>query len=581
MALGLTGVVVVALVGFTGYQALQARDALQTVAADFEEIADALTSGEQEAARARLQSAQDAAAEASANTQGPGWWITSRLPGVGDDVDAVRTVADVTDRLAVDVLPTVIDAGEKLTPESLRPTDGRIDTAPLAEVAPAVIRADAHMQLQEDRVAAIDTAELNDALAEPVELMQTKLADAASLSAKASYAVRLLPSMLGADGERTYLVLFQNNAEVRATGGIPGAWATMTVHRGRIRLGQQGGASEFGELPRPALPVTDEELDLFSEELALFPQNINFTPDFPRTAQLARAMWQKRLGTAVDGIVSVDPVALSYVLEGTGPVDLPGGERLAAEDAVPLLLNDIYSRLPDPAAQDAFFAAAARAVFEKIVSGAGDPTEVLDGLTRGVRERRVYAWSSVEAEQDLLAQTPLGGEIPLSPGVERPFVGVFLNDGTGAKMQYFLEHRVDVEPVACNREGRQELEVTVTLRSTAPRDPSQLPDYVVGMAEQIGVEPGSMRLVTHLYAPVEGWVESSTIDGEELPVSSVDHLGHPVVTRTVDLAPGQTRRLRYVVMSGLDQPGAVNLRVTPGAHSSGVGDVQTSACSAS
>ena len=103
---------VVLLVGWTGYQALQARDSLQAVAADFESLADDLKAGDEAGARASLASAQVAAEDARANTRGPGWWLTARLPGVGDDIEAVRTVADVTDRLASDVLPPVVDASE-------------------------------------------------------------------------------------------------------------------------------------------------------------------------------------------------------------------------------------------------------------------------------------------------------------------------------------------------------------------------------------------------------------------------------------------------------------------------------------
>jgi hypothetical protein len=43
-------------------------------------------------------------------------------------------------------------------------------------------------------------------------------------------------------------------------------------------------------------------------------------------------MWEKRQGTRIDGVASVDPVALSHVLHGTGPVRVPGG-RLTSGNA--------------------------------------------------------------------------------------------------------------------------------------------------------------------------------------------------------------------------------------------------------
>jgi hypothetical protein len=331
-------------------------------------------------------------------------------------------------------------------------------------------------------------------------------------------------------------------------------------------------------LDKPVLPLTDEELALYEQKMALFPQNVNFTPDFPRSAELIRAMWRRSTGQNVDGVVSVDPVALSYLLEGMGPVGLPGGEKLTAQHAVPLLLNEIYQRVPDPSMQDAFFAMAARGVFEKVVSGAGKPPVVLEALSRSASEGRIYVWSRDEAEQQLLGETALGGRIPREPGEDSPFVGVFLNDGTGAKMQYFLDHEVDVRPVGCNTAERQELAVTVTLRSRAPENVAALPPYVVGMAEQLGIQPGAMRVNVHLYAPIGGWIESSAVDGEEIPLSELEHLGHPVGSRTIEIGPGETRKLTYTVMSGLDQPGKVNVRVTPGVRGGGVGVVRDAAC---
>ncbi len=98
------------------------------------------------------------------------------------------------------------------------------------------------------------------------------------------------------------------------------------------------------------------------------------------------------------------------------------------------------------------------------------------------------------------------------------------------------------------------------------------------MAKQLDIRPGSMRVNTYLYAPIGGWIDASAVDGEEIPLNELEHDGHAVGSRTVEIAPGQTRTLTYTVMSGLDQPGKVNLRVTPGVRSSGVGMVGQSAC---
>ena len=568
------------LVAWTGFQGLTAKNALESAAADLAKVAADLGAGDVEAARGRLEDVQDSAATARSNTRGPGWWLGSKLPGIGDDVSAVRTVADVTDVIASDVMPDVVSVAQVLHPDRLAPRNGRFRLAPIRAATDDVLTVDEQLRRQSGRVQAIDRGALVPQLAGPVGDLADQLGQASAMTERASYAVRLLPPMLGADGPRTHLLLFQNNAEIRATGGIPGSVAVLSARKGKLEIVDQGTARDFGRYDAPPLRLTAEERTLYGDKLGIFGADINFTPDFPRTGQLARTMWRTENGVAVDGVMSIDPVALSYLLEGTGPVEVPGGPALRAKTAVEVLLQDVYLQVPDTDAQDAYFAAAAEAVFDAVASGQGDSARMLRGLTRAVSEGRINLWSARKAEQSLIAETALSGRVPREEG-DRPFVGVFMNDGTASKLQYYFRHRVDVEPVSCNPEGRQTLEVTVTVRSTAPKNAAELPPSVIGPRTEgayFGVEPGDQRVNVHLYAPIGGWIESSAVDGEETPLSEAEHLGHPVGSRSVTLTPGQERTLTYRIRGALDQTGDPRLRVTPGVHGDGVGRVSISAC---
>lgn len=558
------------LVGYTGYQALQARDALQAVASDFTQLSSELTAGDQAAAAKTLKQAQVHAGVALRNTNGPGWALTTHLAGVGSDVQAVRTVAQVTDVLAVQVLPKVVEASARLKPENLRPHDGRVNLRPIVAVAPQVVAADAELQVQNARVQAIDASGLTSQLAEPVRQMQRKLGEAADLSRQASLAVRLLPPMLGENGRRTYLVLFQNNAEVRTTGGIPGAFATIVADHGKIRLGTQGDAGTIGQLSRPVLPLTAEEVALFQKKMGIFPQDVNFTPDFPRSAELVSAMWRRARGGSLDGVVSTDPVALSYLLRGTGPVPLPDGQRLTADDAVRLLLNEVYFKISDPHAQNVFFAATAKTVFNDLAAGRGSPHAILDALSQAANERRILVWSAHPAEERLLAPTRLGGGVPTVANAT-PRVDLYLNDGTQGKMDYYLDYSTSVVGRGCQA-GRQRLRVTLTMRSTAPRDAARvLPAYVLGDA---AARPGDIQTVVYLYLPVDGYLKTATFQGGTLPFSTYTHMGRTVEVFGVGLRPGEQQRFTFDLVSGPGQTGTPKVRVTPGAHGTGVGTVR-------
>ncbi len=186
-----------ALAGYTLYQAVHVRNGLERAAGELQPAVQDLQSGDVAAARRRLDTVQEGAAEAADNSNGPGWWIASRAPVVGDDVEAVRTVADVSDVLASGVLPDVISATEKVT--KVDPYDGRAAVAQLKRAAASLDKADTELRRQEARVAAIQVDELDSRLADPVSQMQVALAGASDFlgrtSRDAQQALDAVPSL--------------------------------------------------------------------------------------------------------------------------------------------------------------------------------------------------------------------------------------------------------------------------------------------------------------------------------------------------------------------------------------------------
>jgi hypothetical protein len=436
------------------------------------------------------------------------------------------------------------------------------------------VRASGRLDTVSRRVDAIDTGRLLSSVARPVTQLQDRLGDAGALSRRASLAVRLLPPMLGAHGTRTYLLFFQNNAEVRSTGGLPGSFATVTARDGRVTLGNQGNAASVGRFTRPPIPLTAEERALFGPNMGVLPQDTNFTPDFPRTAQLLEAMWNARHALKVDGVLATDPVALSHLLRGTGPIALPGARQLTAQNAVALLLSRVYAQFVDPTRQDDFINAVARQVFGAVSSGQGQPRAVLDNLVTSADERRILLWSDRPKEQALLAPTRLGGVLPTTASAA-PDVGVFLNDGGGSKLDYYLDYGVDVTSRRCQA-GRQYLTVTLHLRSRVPADPSGLSDFIARNA--VGIPRGLIRTTLYVYAPAGGYLAGATYDGQDRQLTTLTHQGRPLVEQTVDTAPGTAHTLSYEMVTGKGQTERTDLQVTPGVRTDGMGAVSPSAC---
>lgn len=565
----LVGVTLV-LVVLAAVYAFQARSAyvhLSAAQARIADLRDQVVAGDQPAAGETAEALSDDTSEARTAVAGPHWSALTALPWVGPNVDAVQTVTETVDALAADAVPALLEAAEGVDPANLAPRDGRIPLAPIQDAAPHVRTAHQEVTEAADRVGGIDTDTLHDRLQDPVIELSTTLKDLSDQTSVAVKAADLLPPMLGADGPRTYLLLTQNNAEPRALGGIPGAVIVVRANDGRIRLVEQRAAGEFGNAGEPVLPLTVAERALFGTQLGRYMQNVTATPDFPRAARLAHAMWRRGGGGRLDGVASVDPVALERLLGATGPVTLPGGIVLDGENAAAELLNRVYLRHPDPQVQDAFFAAAAKAVFEQLVAGGADARATSTALAEAAGEGRLLLWSKHRSEQQILQDSPMGGSLT-GRDDGRPVVGVFVHDRTAAKMGFYERVTVRAQPTSCESGESAELAVTVTVRNRSPRDLSSLPGYVTGAGH--AVPEGHLRSEIYLYAPRGGLVRDTSVGdhtrGVKAPdaVSSMKHAGLHVVSREVQLPPRGRVTLRYRI--GLDDPLAEPpaVRLTPG-----------------
>jgi hypothetical protein len=554
-------VLVVVCAAWVGVDALAARDQLQASADDVVALRAQVEQGETDRSASTVRDLQRHSAAAREATTGVHWAVVGALPWLGPNVRAVQTVSDVVDDLATTALPALVDATEVIDPSTLAPVGGRIDLEPMTDVAPQVVAADLAVTAAQDRLAAIDTARLVALVAAPVVELRSQVAHVASTTATASKAVQLLPAMFGADGPRTYLVLVQNNAEPRATGGIPGTVLLLTADAGRVEITDERAGSTLGNLAAPAMAPSEGEAALFGADFGSTMLDVTLTPDFPRTGQLARAIWAQKVGGDVDGVLSVDPGALADVLAATGPVTLADGRTLSTDNAEQLLLHQIYLETDDTSAQDAFFSSSARSVFDALTSGVGGSAKLVDALATAARDGRLDVWSADPAEQRILSGTVLAGELVGHRGAS-PVVGVYLQDANADKMGYFLQPAITVERTACRPDGSQAMDVSVTLTSTAPADAAGLPDYLTGRKAGIA-PPGEIWTNLMVYAPTGGAIVSNAVSTGEAGLFAQVHDGLTVGARTVKLAPGGSFRLDLKIVSGPDQPGAPVVRSTP------------------
>ena len=141
-------------------------------------------------------------------------------------------------------------------------------------------------------------------------------------------AVEILPSLLGMRGARQYLLIAQNNDEMRATGGFISGVGTIQVQDGKITQVdyQDSYAVEDYSKPHPwpPKPLTD----YMGAELWVV-RDANWSPDFPTTAKNIEQLYELNRGTRVDGVIAVNLNAVQRLVAALAPVDLPDyGERV-------------------------------------------------------------------------------------------------------------------------------------------------------------------------------------------------------------------------------------------------------------
>jgi hypothetical protein len=274
-------------------------------------------------------------------------------------------------------------------------------------------------------------------------------------------------------------------------------------------------------------------------------------------------MWKAKYGGTIDGVLALDPVALTHLLGATGPVELSTGDALTPQNAVQLLLSEVYARWADPDQQDAFFASAAGAVFAKVSSGDADGTALVKALAQSGTERRLLIWSAHPDEQKVLGSTTLAGLLPESTQ-RTAALGVYFNDATGSKMDYYLKTQVQAAASVCRSDGTPTSRVTVTLTNVAPADAAEtLPAYVTG-GGWAGVAPGDIRTRVAVYGAEGGLLVRTSSDGADYSAVTGTDAGRPVSVFTVQLAPGESKTVSVDLLNLRQHGSGMSVAVTPG-----------------
>lgn len=131
----------------------------------------------------------------------------------------------------------------------------------------------------------------------------------------------VLMQVLGNEQPKRYLLVFQNNRELRPTGGFIGSIAQLDMYQGKIQKLEVPGGGVYdvaGQLTDKL--ISPKPLWLVNPHWNI--QDANWFPDFPASAQKLMWFYERTGGTSVDGIISLTPQVIERLLEVSGPIDM-------------------------------------------------------------------------------------------------------------------------------------------------------------------------------------------------------------------------------------------------------------------
>lgn len=343
---------------------------------------------------------------------------------------------------------------------------------------------------------------------EPLREIITLIDQAATLTSEAKPIFDVSPWLLGIEEKRTYLVIFQNDGELRPTGGFLTAYAVLEVEKGKVKplLSEDIYAADARFRERIEAPeIITEYLTPNIPYWNL--RDMNLSPDFKVSMETFMKYFQGTTSYEFDGVIAMDTEFLVRLLDALGPIGVPEWGNFSTEPdnrcdgcpqvvyALELLADKPVSELRE--ARKAFIGPLMHSI---IANAMGSPKEKIPSLFEAgfssVMEKHVLFYFPEEKTQAAMESFNIAGRI-------RDYQGDYfhLNDCNlgGAKANMFVEEKV-TQKIEKQGDGSIIKTVTVEYRNPSPH------------SKGCDLESGGLCL----NAPYRNWFRLYVPQGSEL-----------------------------------------------------------------
>lgn len=500
----------------------------------------------------------------------PLWTAVSFVPVVGQDITSARTVVGSLNDVANQVLVPMMDTIASNPLSELITSDKTINAQAVSQLFGALASAAEPMQECTDTIEDVPAFHIS-MLEEKMGPVREKLVKVNGLVQKAADLAPLAESILGAKGDRVYLIAAQNSTEMRASGGFPGSIGALRITNGKIELDDFSTVYDvMADRTSDAMGVTDQEKALFGEAFMMVPRDAGMDPDFTRVAEIWASAYTEKTGVALDGVISVTPAVVQDLLAISGPITLADGMTLDGSNATKVLQSDLYWKYlsSNPSAEggndaaDALFAQAADLAFENFFSGLNSETlmQFMKVMMEGFDNRSVMFWLTNADEQAKLDALNCSGALVTDPS--EPAVGTFFSLWIGSKMGWYIDIENEITASTDNADGTRTYSVKTTYRNTASADViATAGNYITGALA--GFDIDNLYPEIFVYAPTGGSISNfSATNGAQFV--ETEHEGLQVFHASrPDLRDGESITCTYDVTVSADATEELRFMSTP------------------
>ena len=266
-------------------------------------------------------------------------------------------------------------------------------------------------------------------------------------------AVAAAASLLGFDGPRTYLLILQNQNEIRATGGFIGA--TIELHLANGVLGDLvfEDSTSIDLVPLANNPPAPEPLYWYLWMGRLLFRDANWNPDFPTSARTLLDFYEANRGVDIDGVVAGTKLLALDMVDAIGGVRVPGVDALLTRDVASRYIEGELPYTCEPRhvsirSKRCFDEDLVPALVDRLKAGLDDDVRrgVIDVFREHLGAKNVLIFMTEEATQAFVSAHGWDGAVPRPPQDFLMVIDSSLPGHTTAAIRRSWDYRVSLVP---------------------------------------------------------------------------------------------------------------------------------------